>query len=112
MPLDQHGVVVRGDDRAGESISTVEADAVSTGGAVHLDLACVGLEALRGVLAVVIQALGWQSRGLRSCPGSEPSWAQRRARSNLDLGGGTISMPVISSVMVCSTWMRGLISMK
>ena len=48
--LDQHGVVVGGDDGAGEAVARVEAHAVAAGGAVDLDLARVGPEAVGRVL--------------------------------------------------------------
>jgi hypothetical protein len=47
--LDEQRVIVRRDLRAGETRTRVEADAVPARRAVHLDLARVGLEPLRGV---------------------------------------------------------------
>ena len=48
--LDQHGVVVRGDDSTRKTVSSIETDTVTASGTVDLNLASVGSERLGWVL--------------------------------------------------------------
>lgn len=86
--LDEERVVVGRDLRAGESRARVEADAVAAGTLVDLDLARVGLEALRGVLgrdAALDGVTALADRVLR-----EAELGQRRSGGDLDLGGDDV----------------------
>ena len=107
----QQRIVVAGDDRAGIGGAAVEADAVAGGAAIGGDPAVVGDE-------VVLRVLGGDPAldgvaverdvGLAGLAGGLGEVAPSATR----ICARTMSMPVTSSVTVCSTWTRGLTSMK
>ncbi|KMU86024.1 hypothetical protein CIHG_03555 [Coccidioides immitis H538.4] len=80
--------VVRGDDGAGEAVSAVETDAVAAGGAVDLDLAGVGLEALCGIFGGDA-ALDGEASGGDAVLG-EAELLEGGAGGDLDLGGDDV----------------------
>ena len=106
-------VVEAGDDRAGIGGAAVEADAEAHGAAIGGDAAVIrneilfrvlgGDAALKGV-AVETNFLLRRHAGFGRADGG--------ALGRLRICALTMSMPVTSSVTVCSTWMRGLTSMK
>ena len=111
--LHQQRVEVGRDDRAAEPVAAVQPDREPAGRAVGGDPAVVGDEVVLRVLggdpaldrvrrAVVISSCGGMFSGA-SC--SLWPWATR-------IWLLTMSTPVTTSVTVCSTWMRGLTSMK
>lgn len=81
--LDQHGIVVGGDDGASKSISTVKPDAVPAGRAVDLDLAGIGLKAFAGIFGGDAALDGISAGG--NAVLSEAELLQSRAGGNLDL---------------------------
>jgi hypothetical protein len=112
--LDQQRVVVRRDHRAAVGRAAVEPDAEAGRAAVGGDAAVVGREAVLRVLGgdAALQRVAVE----RMCPArhgrSGVAASPMRAPSVMRICALTMSMPVTSSVTVCSTWMRGLTSMK
>lgn len=76
------------DLRTSEAGAGIQTDTVTTGAAVHLDLASIRLEVLRGVLSRDT-ALNGEST-LRDCLLREAQLWERRASSNLDLSSDNI----------------------
>lgn len=86
--LDQHGIVVGGDDSTGKSVSTIKTDAITASGSVDFNLSSVRLELLRGVFCCD-SALDCETSG------GDPVLSQSKllecgASGNLDLGGNDI----------------------
>ena len=108
--LGQHRVEVGGDLGAGVRRTAVEADAAAAGGAVRRDLAGVGAEVVGRVLGGD-PALQRRARaaGSSSCDRPRSASVSPEAIRSCDC---TRSTSVTSSVTVCSTWIRGFISMK
>ena len=109
----QQRIVEAGDDRAGIGGAAVEADAEAGRAAIGGDAAVIGDEVLLGVLggdaalervAVQPDLLLRRHAGVRLADALRPR--------SMWICALTMSMPVTSSVTVCSTWMRGLTSMK
>ena len=111
--LFQQRIVEARDDRAGIGGAAVEPDAEAGRAAIGGDAAVVGDEVLLGVLGgdAALQGVAVEPDLLlrrhaefrrRRCASPSAMW----------ICALTISMPVTSSVTVCSTWMRGLTSMK
>ena len=104
-------VVVAGDHRPRIGGAAVEPDAVPGRAAIGGDPAVVGDE-------VVLRVLGGDPALDRVAVERDSSWlalpvaSASVAPSAIRICARTMSMPVTSSVTVCSTWMRGLTSMK
>ena len=111
--LHEQRIVVRRDHRAAVGRCPVEPDAEAGGRTVGVDLAVIGDEVVRGVFGrhaalegeAVERDLVLRGAGASAAPCSSCPWATRICER-------TMSMPVTTSVTVCSTWMRGFISMK
>lgn len=115
-----------GDLGASVARARVETDTVTTGRAVHLDLARVRLEACSGVFsgdtalngeAAAVDVLLGETELLEGDTGGDLDLRG----DNVDAGDllckvsanvGTVRVANRSPVMVCSTWIRGLISIK
>jgi hypothetical protein len=110
--LDQERVVIRGDHRTGVGGAGIQADAKTRRAAVHRNLAVIGGE-------VVFRVFGGDA-ALQGVPAQADVFLERnervvvahRAPSVTRICALTMSTPVTTSVTVCSTWMRGLTSMK
>jgi hypothetical protein len=87
--LDQHRVVVRGDDSTGETVSSIKTDSVTTSGTVDLDLSGIGTEVLGGVLSGDT-ALNGVTTGRDTVLG-QSKLLKTSSGSNLDLGGNNIN---------------------
>ena len=91
----------------------IEAHAEAGRAAVRGDRAVVGDEVVLRILGgdAALQRMGADAdvrlRAARRCPG-----VPMRAPPAMRICALTRSMPVAHSVTVCSTWMRGLTSMK
>ena len=108
--LGQHRVEVRADLGAGVRRPAVEPHAGAAGGAVRRDPAGVRTEPVGGVLGGD-PALQRRAAQRDPCPGTArgpPSVSPDAIR----IWACTRSTSVTSSVTVCSTWIRGFISMK
>lgn len=86
--LHQHGIIVRGDDGTGKTVSTVQTDTVTTGRSVDFDLSGIGLEVLGGILRGNT-ALDSKSTGGDAVLG-EAELLQGGTGGNLDLGSDNI----------------------
>lgn len=110
--LDQQGVVVRRNDRTRIGIAAVETDAKAAAAAVYRDFTGIRHEvvhrifrrntALDGIAETVDRFLGLNTDFI----------AVEGIASATLIWVWTMSIPVIISVTVCSTWTRGLTSMK
>ena len=107
--LGQHRVEVGGDLGARVRRSAVEPDPGAARRAVRGDPSGVRPEPVRGVL-------GGDPALQRGATDRDASWARPRSASvspaAIRIWDWTRSTSVTSSVTVCSTWMRGFISMK
>ena len=108
--LDQHRVEVRADLGTGVDGAAVEPDAGAARRAVGADRAGVRAEAVGRVLGgdPALQ----RGAAQRDVVLGQAEVGQRLARRRCAAARCTRSTSVTSSVTVCSTWMRGFISMK
>jgi len=99
--LDQHGVVVRGDDGSSETVATVKADTVSTSGAVHLNLASVGSELFGRILscdsalnskATSRDAVLGQAKLCQCCTGSDLDLSRNDIDTSDFFGDGVLDL--------------------
>ena len=87
--LDQHRIVMRCDNSSGETVSTIEADTVTTRRAVDLNLSCVRLEALSRVLGGNTALDGETTSG--DAVLGEAKLCERRTSCDLDLGSDNVN---------------------
>jgi hypothetical protein len=104
--LDQHGVVIWGNDSASETIATIETDTVTTSRAVDLNLASIWAELLCRILSGDT-ALNGETASGDAILGETKLW-QGGASSNLDLGGNDINAGDLlsDSVLDLNTWVN------
>ena len=107
-------IVVAGDDRAGIGGAAVEPDAEAGGAAIGGDAAVVGDEVLLRVLGgdAALERVAVEADVALRAARPNRGVADRACPRSMRICALTMSMPVTSSVTVCSTWMRGLTSMK
>ena len=107
--LDQQRVVVGGDGGAGVAGAAVEPDPHAAGAAEDLEPADPRLEPLGGILGGDAALDGGAANVDRVLAQAD---VVERLTAAMRICACTKSTPVTSSVTVCSTWMRGLASMK
>ena len=86
--LDKHRIVMWRNNRSSKSVSTIQTNPVTTSRAINFDLSGIGLESLHRIFSRDT-ALNCESA--------------RVAPAAIWICAATISIPVISSVIVCST---------